>query len=74
MNNQWTTGAQLQVNICILISYDGYVSLLYGAAQNYDTQFSTRINSKGRKFIVYQHENTSYEHNEEYKNHVDTNI
>ena len=32
-----TTATQLQVTNRILISYDGYMSLIYGAAQSYDT-------------------------------------
>ena len=42
------TAVQLQVTTSTVISYDIYVSLLYSAAQSYDTQFSTRINSKGK--------------------------
>ena len=41
------TAAQLQVTTGKDISYDGYASLLYSAAENYDTQLSTRLNSKG---------------------------
>ena len=40
----------------------------------YGTQFSTRINSKGQKWTLYQHETTSDENDEEYDHHVDTNI
>ena len=36
-----TTAAQLQVTTGTVISYDGYVSLLYGAAQMYYTQLSS---------------------------------
>ena len=49
------TAAQLQVTTGTVISYDGYVSLLYSTAQSYDTQFSTKINSKEQKHTVYQH-------------------
>ena len=35
---------------------------------------STRINSKDPKCTVYQHEINSDENNEEYDQHVDTNI
>ena len=52
----------------------GSISLLYSVAQSYDKQFSTRISSKGQKRSVYQHEEVSDEHNEEYDHNVDTNI
>ena len=48
--------SQLQVITGTAISYDGYVSLVYGAAQSYDTKFSTRINLKGKNRTVYQNE------------------
>ena len=47
---------------------------MYSAAQSYDTQFTTIINSKGQKRTLYQHETDSYENNEEYEHHFDTNI
>ena len=47
LRNVKTTAAQLKVTTGTIISYDGYVLLLYNAAQSYDTQVSTRINSKG---------------------------
>ena len=74
LRNVKTITAQLQVTTGTIISYDGYVSLLYSAAQSYDTQFSTRINSKGQKRAVYQHEEVSDKNNEEYNHHVDTKI
>ena len=40
------TVTQLQVTNDRVDSYDGYISLLCGAAQIYDTQFSIRIKSK----------------------------
>ena len=57
-----------------VISYDGYVSLLYIAAQSYDTQFSTIIHFKGKKIIIYQHEFTPQEITEDYDHHVGTYI
>ena len=41
LRNVKTTAAQLQVTTGTIISYDGYFSLLYSAAQSYDTQFSS---------------------------------
>ena len=37
LRNVKTTAAQLQVITGTIIIYDGYVSLLYSTAQNYDT-------------------------------------
>ena len=68
------TAPQLQVTTGAVISYNGYISLIYSAAQSYDTQFSTRIHSKGQNCTVYQHEIDPDENNEEYDYHVDTNI
>ena len=65
---------QLQVTSGTIISYHGHVSLLYSAAQRYDTRFSTRINSEEQKRTFYQHEANLDENNEEYDHHVDTNI
>ena len=47
LRNVKTINAQLQVTTGTVISYDGYISILYSAAKSYDTQFSTSINSKG---------------------------
>ena len=47
---------------------------MYSAAQSDDTQFTTRINPKGQKRTVYQHDMNSYENDEEYEYRVDTNI
>ena len=74
IRNVKTTDAQLQVTNGTIISYDGYVSLLYSAVQRYDTQFTTRISSKGQKCTIHQHELNPYENDEEYENHIDTNI
>ena len=74
LRNVKTASAQLQATTGAVISHDDYVSLLYSDAQSYNTQFSTRINSKGQKLTVYQHETTSDEHDEEYEDHVDINI
>ena len=43
-----TSVAQLNITNGTVTSYDGYVSLLYGATQSYDTHFSIRISSKGK--------------------------
>ena len=40
------TATQIQITSGTILSYDGYVSLLYSATQSCDTQFATRINSK----------------------------
>ena len=69
LRNVETTAEKLQFT-----NGDGHVSLLYSTAQMYDTQFTTIINSKGQKRTVYQHETISYENNEEYEYHIDTNI
>ena len=57
LRNFKTTTAQIQVTNGTVISYDEYVSLLYGVAQSYDKQLSIQINSKGQKCTVYQYEN-----------------
>ena len=69
-----TTAAKLQATTGAIISYDGCVSILYSATHKYDTQFSTRTNSKGKKRTVYQYEAISDENNEEYDHNIDTNI
>ena len=74
LRNIKKTAAQLQVTNSTIISYDGYVSRIHSAVKMYDTQFTTRINSKGQKCTVYQYETNSYEKNEEYEHHIDTNI
>ena len=51
LRNVKTTAAQLQVTNGTIISCNGYFSLLYSAAQSYDTQFTTRINSKGKNAL-----------------------
>ena len=47
---------------------------MYSTAQSYDTQFTTRIKSKGQKRTVYQHDMNSNENNEEYEHNIDTSI
>ena len=72
LRNVKTTAEQLKFTNGTLISFDGYVSL--PSAQRYDTQSTARINSKGQKRTVYQHQTTSYENNKEYEHYVDKNI
>ena len=57
LRNFKTTTAQIQVTNGTVISYDEYVSLLYGVTQSYDKQLSIQINSKGQKCTVCQYEN-----------------
>ena len=47
LRNVKTTDIELQVTNGTIISYDGYISLIYNAAQSYDNQLSTRINFNG---------------------------
>ena len=69
-----TTAAQIQGTNGRLITYDRYISFLYGATQSYYTQFSTRINSKGQKCTLYQHGITPQEITEDYDHHIDIYI
>ena len=65
---------KLQVtNGRVIIGY-GYASLIYGAAQIYDTQFSTIINFKGQKHTIYRHEIISQENNDKCEHHTSTDI
>ena len=47
-----------------MISYDGYVSLLYGSVQSYDIRLSIRIKSKEQHLNVYQQETIPQENTE----------
>ena len=56
---------QLQVRLGTAITYEEYCSLLLSAALTYDSQFTTKVNSKGTVRSVYSH-NTTNEHNSMY--------
>ena len=48
LRNIKTTAAQLHVTTGTIISYDGYVSLPYSAAQSYDTHFLLELIPKDK--------------------------
>ena len=56
---------QLQVRLGTAITYDEYCSLLLSAALTYDSQFTTKVNSKGTVRSLYSH-NIANDHNSMY--------